>query len=48
MRVIYSATQLLHNPQHEIQVGSPIPIYERPERAEEIAGPWSGTEASPS
>jgi acetoin utilization deacetylase AcuC-like enzyme len=36
VRVVYSSKHLLHNPQHEVQVGIPIPMHEVPERAEVI------------
>ncbi|HYT30769.1 MAG TPA: histone deacetylase family protein [Actinomycetota bacterium] len=36
MRVVYSETQLLHDPEHEVQFGIPLPTYEVPARAERI------------
>lgn len=36
MRVVYSSSHLLHNPDTEVQFGVPIPMYEVPARAEAI------------
>ncbi len=36
MRVVYSETQLMHDPEHEVQFGIPLPTYEVPARAERI------------
>jgi acetoin utilization deacetylase AcuC-like enzyme len=36
MRVVYSPKHHLHNPTKEVQFGTPLPMYEIPERAESI------------
>ena len=36
MRAVYSSRHLLHNPDTEVQVGIPLPMYEVPARAESI------------